>query len=371
MDQRANLRKRRGFTLVELLVVIAIIGVLVSLLLPAVQAAREAARRAQCNNNLKQIGIGWLNHEVSHKFLPGAGWSPWVVGDADMGVGVRQPGGWMYQILPFIEQHGLYELPGDGKADIVSTQQKQGALELQRRPVAVFHCPSRRAPQVIPFPMAAFPEWQPKNSSPIQQVVCGDYAANAGDNRKGMAFQKAGQDTEEEDDDRWFGENKSEELMVFGWLFPKYKGYWGNETSVRNWPPLDSQSGVNFLGAEIELRHITDGASNTYMVGEKNLDPDTYEGTDTTENEQGGYGSGGDGHSYFQGFDWDTHRFGAEPPVQDSPGADPFRVFGSAHPVVWHAVLCDGSVRAVSYDIDLTTHKRLANRHDGREIGSF
>ena len=68
--------ERRGFTLVELLVVIAIIGILVALLLPAVQAAREAARRAECLNHLKQIGIGFLNHESSKKILPGAGWSP-------------------------------------------------------------------------------------------------------------------------------------------------------------------------------------------------------------------------------------------------------------------------------------------------------
>ena len=101
-------RLERGFTLVELLVVIAIIGVLVALLLPAVQAAREAARRNQCVNHLKQIGVGFLSHESAHGSFPGSGWSPWVVGDPLLGAGRNQPGGWMYQILPFIEQQAVY-----------------------------------------------------------------------------------------------------------------------------------------------------------------------------------------------------------------------------------------------------------------------
>ena len=67
--------------------VIAIIGILVALLLPAVQAAREAARRSQCINHLKQIGVGWLNHESTHRIFPTVGWSPWHSGDPEMGVG--------------------------------------------------------------------------------------------------------------------------------------------------------------------------------------------------------------------------------------------------------------------------------------------
>ena len=100
----------RGFTLVELLVVIAIIGILVALLLPAVQAAREAARRAQCQNHLKQMALGMLNHESANKFLPVAGWCAVRSGDPDEGYGRDQPGGWPYNLLSYIEEQALHDL---------------------------------------------------------------------------------------------------------------------------------------------------------------------------------------------------------------------------------------------------------------------
>lgn len=133
------MRTRRGaFTLVELLVVIAIIGILVALLLPAVQAAREAGRRAQCQNNLKQIGLAVQNHHDIYKLLPTGGrdyYSARTFASGTPEAVNRQDWGWLYQILPYMEEGNIWQEPSD---PIVRKTAIRG-----------YFCPSRRQPMVI------------------------------------------------------------------------------------------------------------------------------------------------------------------------------------------------------------------------------
>ncbi len=146
---RLAMRDRRptGFTLVELLVVITIIGILISLLFPAVQAARESARQSQCSNNLKQLGLASHLHLDKVGYFPSGGWGNDWVGDPTRGFGHMQPGGWIYNLLPFIEQQGLHDvaLPGYptnlNKLNVGQTQM----------PLVMLICPTRRRVAHYPF----------------------------------------------------------------------------------------------------------------------------------------------------------------------------------------------------------------------------
>jgi prepilin-type N-terminal cleavage/methylation domain-containing protein len=127
---------KRGFTLVELLVVIAIIGILVALLLPAVQAAREASRRSSCQNNLKQLGVAMQNYYVSHKQYPPN--SPWWL-DPPKVMPTDRKGSMLVKLMPYLEESALYERL-DLKADVIDQFQKN--RDLRRVVMRVLRCPS-------------------------------------------------------------------------------------------------------------------------------------------------------------------------------------------------------------------------------------
>ena len=313
--------RRRAFTLVELLVVITIIGILIALLLPAVQAARESARRLQCSNNLKQIGLAMLNHESAHGHYPTAGWGGLWVGDPDRGFGLGQPGGWIYNILPYMEQEALHQL-GTGKDE---ADKKADASQATRTPLAALNCPSRRRALLYP---AIDDGYYIHNANIVTQHALNDYTANAGDS---TPFSCSGPPNLPPAND------------------PTYASY--------SWPAwIGDQTGICYLRSQVAHAHVRDGTSNTLMAGEKYLTPDNYaNGSDF-----------GDNRSMYAGHNYDTLRWANQSllPKRDRPGESSIDIFGSAHSGGCNFVFCDGSVRSISYSIEPETYRRLGNRKD-------
>jgi len=375
---------RIGFTLIELLVVIAIIGVLIALLLPAVQKIREAANRISCSNNLKQIGLACHNFHDTYGRFPTCPDKFDAVGPAnpngfpavptipDLGVsydfngaplGIKfQTGSWAYQILPFMEQDNLY-ITSDlmpvgttlaGAANAVLLTPANGfygyptgsyainvdkvAGPLRQTPVRIYNCPSKRSSNLFPGVggMVNFIDYAAAHPWDVPMPVYSD----------GLSWSDTGSTAL-----TWWGQ----------------EGWHGVLVSNR--------------AGKVTFAQIQDGTSNTILVGEKFIPPQYYQGGWDTDH----FGMVG-------GFWVDDRR--STGVMQSAVGGngdallltnpardinvnqiqgDSWRAifqFGSAHPAGMNAVFADGSVHNIKYGIDPQVFNALGNRDDGTNLNN-
>jgi prepilin-type N-terminal cleavage/methylation domain-containing protein/prepilin-type processing-associated H-X9-DG protein len=328
----ASRRPLHGFTLVELLVVIAIIGVLVALLLPAVQSARESARRMSCQNNLKQIGLAIHNFNDTFTHLPSAGNNGGITLNSGTPASPSsdpfQQAGALLQILPYLEQNSAYS---SGSTSII-----------QQTAVPSYFCSSRRKPttrlasngtQLLGLNDYAMPMWKNDTLGGSTTGCWNVWSDTTGDQTNHPFYTNT--------------------FFVRGG-----KGQLNNSS----FPLIRYPMG--------RMAEITDGTSNTLMIGEKFVDPTRYRPTQSNlDPVEGSWGSLGftDG-GYFGGFtSWGTTRCSMGGPVHDQRyGTNAYwQMFGSAHPSGINAVFGDGSVRSISYTIPNPIFQIVCRRSDG------
>jgi prepilin-type N-terminal cleavage/methylation domain-containing protein len=304
---------RLGFTLVELLVVIAIIGVLVALLLPAVQAAREAARRAQCQNHLKQLGLGVHNFDDINRSLPHTRYDNRYT--------------WAVEIMPFIEQQTTFATWDLTKSYYAQTNQARQAT------IPIYFCPSRRSSKLGRNGSISVPDndIQDNTSNAPVPGALADYAACVGSTGR----------------DYWWdgpGSSGGDNTLL------KCRGAF---RMMNNWATNTPQP-TTVPGKR--MAEITDGTSNTIWIGEKHV-------------QVGQFGKAGGDCSVYNGDKGCSYR-GAGPsyPLARIPNQNLNANFGSYHPGVCQFVMADGSVRALKVSINTTVLGNIADIDDGNTI---
>lgn len=300
-------KSKRGFTLVELLVVVAIIGLLIGLLLPAVQMVRESARRTKCLNNLKQISLAVQTfHDSRRKIPPARGADRYLT--------------WPVMLMPQLEQANLYD---QFNLRLPYSEQPQSAIEQN---VDVFICPSRR-----PGGHLSVSE---KDNAPVGAV--GDYGGNAGSG-----------DTYDPPSNTWAG-FESETNGVFS-------------SGLARDNKIEDGKLISGGVGRFRFRDVTDGLSHTIFVGEKAV-------SSFAMGEPGGWG---DNSIYNGDEPFSFMRMGGGPLEISSsdnsyPGLIP--LWGSAHATLCNFAFGDGSVRNLRIEIDRETLRRLSSRNDGNII---
>jgi hypothetical protein len=296
---------------------------------------------------LKQLAQACLQHESVYRFFPTGGWGWGWVGDADLGVDKRQPGGWTFNILPYVEMNRLYKSTS-GVAN--STQKREAIRQMLETPITLFNCPTRRPAIVYPFLLGS--GWYPQCPSP-SAVARGDYAMNSGSNynyRRAPPPSTTNPNPTPPDSGAYCQWGYGPSSLSQG-LSPSFA-----------WPDGSIYNGVGFGRSMVKIRDIVDGTGKTYLLGEKYLNPDHYRtGIDYADNSD-----------LYTGFEDDNYRMASRNymPYTDRAGVDYYAVFGSAHRTCWNAAMCDGSVHALNYTIDSLVHEYYGTRDDRRAVDS-
>jgi prepilin-type N-terminal cleavage/methylation domain-containing protein/prepilin-type processing-associated H-X9-DG protein len=341
-------RGHTGFTLIELLVVIAIIGVLIALLLPAVQKVREAAARTQCANNLKQIGLAVHNYHDNYRQLPATyirqDWVTWAV-----------------LILPYLEQQNAYNLWDVQLRYYDQPNRDNASLDPTPRSVPVYYCPSRRGPGLsvatgttnITQDVPNQPGTAGYSSFTHRPGGLSDYAACNGtmDSLDGNGALGIG--------------------LVSAAVKPD-----GSPVTAAGLSALYQQppgTRITQWTSQTTLLSITDGTSNTLLIGEKHVRPANRWGKDEDRSIYNGQWARIFRRMAGIGPNTTSQKFPLVTDPNDSwasqtPIREAFHRFGSWHPGVCQFVFCDGSVRTVSGGVDDLTLSRLAQRSDGEVI---
>ncbi len=357
-DNRAVSRNQSGFTLVELLVVIAIIAILIALLLPAVQSAREAARRTHCANNVKQMGLAVHNLLSARGTFPTGGYGGWTAYDPGAGPD-KQLVGWMYQILPYLEQLALHD-------------DTSNLLDLQSKAVPMYFCPSRR-------PATKAPSAPSRYLNDYASATPGYLSSDPLYGTETFAYpQLADSFWQQWTSGSASGDGRGRAMPNTVWRGIIVRGSW------------DGAAFVPGVTRAARARDIFDGLSNTLMLGEKRLGITIESGPVFGSGDGYRGGEWHDDRGWTDGWDADIIRSTAFPLQADSdttpvhvtlgitqgqvlpPGSHGLQetplgyCFGSAHTGGMNGCMGDGSVRFIAYTVDHQIFAVMGDRAEGQ-----
>jgi prepilin-type N-terminal cleavage/methylation domain-containing protein len=341
-DVSMRKRVKRGFTLVELLVVIAIIGILIALLLPAVQAAREAARRAQCRNNLKQLGLAVLNYESANRKFPsgydsvaGTAWSGFCAGHLDLGK--------EFDGLDLGKESSDWAYSG------AAPSSQPLKIKICQIVYPMFRCPTADIPEHIADRSQGgmlVPERVPSTYIGVATGLWGvERTVTTANGNKTIQFV-----------------NHNPQI---GWdeLENITKTEYGKEESANQGKSMGGLDGILFADAEVTAKDISDGMTNTLLIGEA---------VPTAAADGGNESAGADrkDHWCFGGDDADNGNDGSEfcGSTAITINEETELAFGSQHSGGCNACSADGSVHFVNEDIDMDVYSYLGRRADKHAV---